>query len=359
MRHLIATLLIAAGPVTGLAQTAAPVIDAVNQPPSLLVDQLLHLESRPADGAPTQIMPLWATPDGRILAMVAMAGNGVPSLPPSPQIGLATDWQWVDVTNFVSAGLLLRANSNLTAKIAFDKGASYAPTYVLPTMVCSTPGSAGPGQSACALSSPTSQYHAFRLGTNWAMNDTVDVDLTYGLSWLRRDNPSLPSADLRPAWDLLSGTGTGILPALIVPGAELANVQNSSVSAFGHVHINEAETLNLGASLGRIQLSGVGNVPLANFNQASVGVGLRYGAFSGMVVGRVLGPADPINGNQQHWSGLDLGISWRTPWRGEFSVGAQNLWSSGSLPSLAEPATPREIDPNQARVPYVQYHQDL
>jgi hypothetical protein len=41
-----------------------------------------------------------------------------------------------------------------------------------------------------------------------------------------------------------------------------------------------------------------------------------------------------------------------------FSVGAQNLWSSGSLPYLNDPAT-RELDANQARVPYVQYHQDL
>jgi len=40
-----------------------------------------------------------------------------------------------------------------------------------------------------------------------------------------------------------------------------------------------------------------------------------------------------------------------------FSVGAQNLWSSGTPPLLSESA--HEVDPSQARVPYVQYHQDL
>jgi hypothetical protein len=41
-----------------------------------------------------------------------------------------------------------------------------------------------------------------------------------------------------------------------------------------------------------------------------------------------------------------------------FRLGAQNLWSSGNVPYLNEPAA-RELDANQARVPYVQYHQDL
>ena len=52
------------------------------------------------------------------------------------------------------------------------------------------------------------------------------------------------------------------------------------------------------------------------------------------------------------WTALDLGVSWRTPWRGEISVGAQNLWS-------APLDAPRDADPNQARTPYIQYRQDL
>ena len=53
------------------------------------------------------------------------------------------------------------------------------------------------------------------------------------------------------------------------------------------------------------------------------------------------------------WTALDLGVSWRTPWRGEISVGAQNLWSAPL------DAAPRDVDPSQARTPYIQYRQDL
>jgi len=56
----------------------------------------------------------------------------------------------------------------------------------------------------------------------------------------------------------------------------------------------------------------------------------------------------------RRWSAIDLGVTWRLPWRGELSVGAQNVWSSGNAPS--SPAGP---EPDQSRTPYVQYHQDL
>ncbi|HEX6834252.1 MAG TPA: hypothetical protein VF132_12020 [Rudaea sp.] len=355
MRSLIATLLIAATPGLSLAQTVvgAP----ATQPPALLVDQLLHVDAQPAAGGATQIMPLWSTPDGRILAIVAMAGNGVPSMPLSPQIGSATDWQWVDVTNFVSTGALLRATPNLGVHASFDRAVSYTPVYALPTLFCAPTANASPQQS-CAFNAPAANYSAFRLGTDWTVNDALDVDFSYGLSWLRRDNSTPLATDLRPGWDLLAAGNSGVVPSLIIPGGELANIQNSGVSALSHWRLSDTETLNIGASLGHLQFSGMGNLPLANFNQATLGVGLSHGSFSGMVVGRVLGPADPINGSQR-WSGLDLGISWRTPWQGELRFGAQNVWSSGSLPTLSEPATTREIDANQARVPYVQYHQDL
>ena len=85
--------------------------------------------------------------------------------------------------------------------------------------------------------------------------------------------------------------------------------------------------------------------------------GLHYGDFSGNVTGRVLGPNDNFNGASR-WTGLDIGLSWRTPWQGQLSIGTQNLWSSGALPAITDPVA-REVDANQARVPYVQYHQDL
>ena len=53
----------------------------------------------------------------------------------------------------------------------------------------------------------------------------------------------------------------------------------------------------------------------------------------------------------KRWTTLDLGVSWRTPWSGELSVGAQNLWT-------APIHSPRDAE-SQARTPYIQYRQDL
>lgn len=96
--------------------------------------------------------------------------------------------------------------------------------------------------------------------------------------------------------------------------------------------------------------------PWTDFEHAAFGVGLSRGAFSGNLVGRVVrGPATAI---EPAWGGLDLGVAWRTPWRGELSFGARNLLSTGPEPGVANPAE-AELDRDTARTPYVQYKQDL
>jgi hypothetical protein len=96
-----------------------------------------------------------------------------------------------------------------------------------------------------------------------------------------------------------------------------------------------------------------GTAPLA-LDQASVQFGVVRGAFSGGITGRVVRPGDD---SSMLWSGLDIGISWRTPWRGELAIGAQNLIGRGrdALPAPASPA----LDEATARTPYVRYTQDL
>jgi hypothetical protein len=46
----------------------------------------------------------------------------------------------------------------------------------------------------------------------------------------------------------------------------------------------------------------------------------------------------------------------RLPWRGELNFGAQNVWTSGRSSLLFGSGA---TAPDQGRVPYVQYHQDL
>jgi hypothetical protein len=62
--------------------------------------------------------------------------------------------------------------------------------------------------------------------------------------------------------------------------------------------------------------------------------------------------------NGKSWGGLDLGLTWRTPWQGSLSFGARNVVVSGKPPTYLDPE--RAIDAVETdRVPYIRYEQDL
>jgi len=340
MRKLLALLLIVSMPLAGVAQSPAPAQPADNS----LLEQLLGQQLQ-AGATETHAIPLWGTPDGRILAMVS--ANNSPSLPQMLQLAAASEWRLIDVTRLISTGVRMRLGDSVNAHVDLSGSTLIAPAC-------------DPGKANCAASHALANGGEVRLGLNWLAGHDLDLDLYYGLSWLRHD--ATPGTLATAGYSALPGTGTNSLPALAslpgsgLPGLSLADTQTSSINALGRLHLNDTQAFDFGASLSRIQLSIPGAAPLTSLNQAAVSLGMEYGAFSGTLTGHLLGPNDTLGFGTQHWSGLDIGLSWRTPWRGRFSVGAQNLWSSGSLP-LAPPV--REGDANQARVPYVQYRQDL
>lgn len=352
MRFLLALLFLALTPALGLAQS--PIIGpaSASGQGQLLMDQLLQARTGlGSDEGIRTAMPLWSTPDGRILALVAMGSNSAPTLPQSPQFGSAADWHLVDVTSFVTGALTMRLADNASAYANFGHGIMLAPLYrVAIASGCEQSSAFGIG---CLKETTAGNTGALHLGTEWTAGN-VDLDLNYGLSWLHFGDQH---AGQQPELDLLAGVGNVTLPTLVIPSYEFANVQSSGFSAQGRWRLDDAQSLDLGAALSRIQYELPGMPLPPGLNQAALSVGLQRGAFSGLIVGRLLGPSDPINGSQ-HWSSIDLGVSWRAPWRGVFSVGAQNIWSSGNLPALTDPTT-HEVDASQARVPYVQYHQDL
>lgn len=351
MRLFAAILLLVMLPGANQAQTLVraeqPVIDSAV--PSLAKQTL-----------PGTNLPLWSTPDGRILAMVAFGApsHGAPALPQSPQIGSAADWQLIDITNFVTGGLSLRFGNNITTYANLGRGIVLEPLNPAALSVGCNAWQQWSTGAPCA-SAPRQTFAesgAMRIGAQLGA-DNFDLDLNYGLSWLRyADQPGLDS-NLAPASSLFAGIGNESLPTLIVPGVQFAGMRNFGVGALGHWRFDEDQSFDLGATLSRIRFELPGSALSPILDQAALSFGVHHGDFSGVAVGRVLGSSDPLAGGQ-HWSSLDLGVSWRAPWRGIFSVGAQNLWSSGGPPLLTNPATPA-VDPNQARVPYVQYHQDL
>ncbi|MGH8042813.1 MAG: hypothetical protein ACREPN_12335 [Rudaea sp.] len=301
-------------------------------------------------------MPLWGTPDGRILALVALGGShGAPTMPQAPQIGSAADWQLIDVTNFVGGGLALRLGNRVNAYAKFGRGIELAPLNPAAFSFGCDAGLSFTFNSLCPSRNAVARSGSLSIGTD-LHSDHFDIGLDYGLAWRDRGTPTFATVAQSPAWELLATFGDESLPTLAVPALQWANIRDTHVGAQARWRWDDSQSLDLDAALSRIQLDLPGGALMPILNQAALSFGVHSGNFSGTLTGRVLGPADAL-GNGQGWTSLDLGFSWRAPWRGVFSIGAQNLWSSGNPPLLTDPT--HAPDPGQARVPYVQYHQDL
>ena len=342
MRSAIALFIAVLSPALVLAQTAVP---AQPQSAGSIIQPVGDAGLR---------MPLWSTPDGRVLALVALGGNhGAPVLPQAPQIGSAADWQLIDVTNFVGGGLSMQMGNHVSAWAKFGRGIALTPlNSAAATLGCGS--AAFAPYALCPRNAAAADTGAVSIGAGTG-NDHFSAGVDYGFSWLRHSGSSSATATQAP-WDLFATIGSEALPTLAIPALQWADIRDAGIGAQSHWRLNDEQSLDIGAAISRLQYALPGSPLLPALNQAALSFGLRSGNFSGTLTGRVLG-ADNALGNGQNWTSFDLGISWRAPWRGVFSIGAQNLWSSGTPPLLADPA--HEPDPSQARVPYVQYHQDL
>lgn len=130
---------------------------------------------------------------------------------------------------------------------------------------------------------------------------------------------------------------------------------SAQLNARGRVAVGGQSGIDLGASVGRIRLLPGNELGVNSLDQKALTFGVDHGPLSGTLVGRTMQPTLPGGYyGDKRWSSIDLGVTLRLPWQGELSIGAQNLWSSGT--SVPTPAGP---EPDQSRTPYVQYHQDL
>jgi hypothetical protein len=86
------------------------------------------------------------------------------------------------------------------------------------------------------------------------------------------------------------------------------------------------------------------------WSSKSLAVGGGFGAFGASIVGHVIDTP-----GQPKWSGLGLGLTWRTPWSGQLTVGADNVVTRGKNPFSAAGSG----ESGDGTVPYVRYEQDL
>jgi len=122
---------------------------------------------------------------------------------------------------------------------------------------------------------------------------------------------------------------------------------------FGQKKIGREAFVSIGGAYARARLIPLSDAPAAladQWSSKSLSVGGGYGAFSANIVGRVV----DVPGQPGKLEGLGVGLTWRTPWSGQLTLGAENVVTRGKNPfSTTGEAT------NEGTVPYVRYEQDL
>ncbi|RBG47078.1 hypothetical protein BRM49_01725, partial [Xanthomonas oryzae pv. oryzae] len=144
-----------------------------------------------------------------------------------------------------------------------------------------------------------------------------------------------------PAW--LIGAGK----------APLTRVEQNDLTVFGQKNIGREGFVSIGGTYARARLVPLSDVSPAiadQWDSKTLSVGGGYGAFSANVIGRVV----DVPGQPEKWEGLGLGLTWRTPWSGQLTVGAENVISRGK-----NPFAPSNESSSDGTVPYVRYEQDL
>ncbi|GHA77826.1 hypothetical protein [Cognatilysobacter bugurensis] len=143
------------------------------------------------------------------------------------------------------------------------------------------------------------------------------------------------------------------LPGWLSPTHGPARANQNSLTVYGQKNLGREATVSIGGTWARARLVPASDMPAAvtdRWTSKSFAVGAGLGAFGANVVGRVIDtPAQPGD-----FRGLDLGLTWRTPWSGQLTVGAENVVTRGK-----NPFAPGSSADDDGTVPYVRYEQDL
>jgi hypothetical protein len=152
---------------------------------------------------------------------------------------------------------------------------------------------------------------------------------------------------------VLIGNARDTLPAWLSPNSKASRIDENSLTLFGQKNIGREATVSIGGTLARARLIPAGDIPSEvadRWTTKTLTVGAGMGNFGANIIGRVV----DTPGLPGHWGGLGLGLTWRTPWSGQLTVGAENVVTRGK-----NPFAPGNSDKDEGTVPYVRYEQDL
>lgn len=135
--------------------------------------------------------------------------------------------------------------------------------------------------------------------------------------------------------------------------ASAGNLELRDLTVFAKKDVGDDAYVSLAGTLAKATLIPTAAAPATLSDQwtsRSLSVGGGIGRFSANIVGQVVDtPGLP------KWEGVGLGVSWRTPWSGQLTVGADNVITRGKNPfsKMTENAD------DEGAVPYIRYQQDL
>lgn len=147
--------------------------------------------------------------------------------------------------------------------------------------------------------------------------------------------------DSLPAW-LRSRDGRG-------PQQDL---ELNDLTVFAQKNLGEAAYVSIAGTVAKATLIPFAEAPADisdRWSSKSLSLGGGYGAFSANVIGRVIETP-----GQPRFEGVGLGVTWRTPWSGQLTLGAENVLTRGK-----NPFSPSGETNDEGAVPYVRYEQDL
>lgn len=149
------------------------------------------------------------------------------------------------------------------------------------------------------------------------------------------------------------GTARETLPAWLSPNNRAVKAEQNALTLYGQKNIGREATVSIGGTWAKARLVPASEMPAElndRWSTRSISVGAGYGPFGANIIGRVV----DTPGQPGQWEGLGLGLTWRTPWSGQLTVGAENVVTRGR-----NPFAPGNLDDEEGTVPYVRYEQDL
>ncbi len=269
-----------------------------------------HAQSAPAaKRGDSTVLPVWNNASGKLEAYLLL----------EPTSGVQTGTRWGVGGNTLDAAFGLQAGDSLALLCNRQSGiASALGNLANNCMLAAMGDEAGNGGSRRASASTSISRDGARLG-------------------------------------LSGGTSRDALPAWLTGGrAAPAQLDVNDLTVFGQKNIGREGYVEIAGTMARARLISPAEASTFGvsdqWTSKTVTVGGGFRDFGASIVGHVIDTP-----GQQKWEGLGLGLTWRTPWSGQLTVGADNLVTRGKNPF----SPTSDIKQDEGAVPYVRYEQDL